>query len=137
MLYPEFVGVHADGKMDAIAAEALGDELFRKAGRGFVAGFIAVVRNGNSLRPTAFQCLEYFKGATQWPFQLFYWDYSAGILFTSLLLASSLVLPVFNFANILLVMAIAVAGMAIAFPVGIGLALIIGVLTNLSRYTHR
>jgi glucose uptake protein len=37
---------------------------------------------------------------------------------------------VFNLANMLLVAAITVAGMAVAFPVGIGLALIIGVLLN-------
>jgi glucose uptake protein len=37
---------------------------------------------------------------------------------------------VFNFANILLVAAIDIAGMAVAFPVGIGLALVIGVVTN-------
>ena len=37
---------------------------------------------------------------------------------------------VFNAANILLVAAIAVAGMAVAFPIGIGLALVLGVLIN-------
>jgi glucose uptake protein len=37
---------------------------------------------------------------------------------------------VFNLANILLVAAIAVAGMSLAFPVGIGLAFIIGVVWN-------
>lgn len=37
---------------------------------------------------------------------------------------------VFNFANMLLVAAISVAGLAVAFPVGIGLALIIGVVLN-------
>jgi glucose uptake protein len=37
---------------------------------------------------------------------------------------------VFNLANMLLMGAIAVAGMAVAFPIGIGLALIIGVLFN-------
>lgn len=37
---------------------------------------------------------------------------------------------VFNFANMLLVAAIAVAGMAVAFPIGIGLALIIGVVLS-------
>ena len=36
----------------------------------------------------------------------------------------------FNFANILLVVAIDIAGMAIAFPLAIGLALVIGVVTN-------
>ncbi len=37
---------------------------------------------------------------------------------------------VFNLANILIVAAIAVAGMSVAFPVGIGIALVIGVLIN-------
>jgi glucose uptake protein len=37
---------------------------------------------------------------------------------------------IFNAANILLVAAIAIAGMAVAFPVGIGLALVLGVLVN-------
>jgi glucose uptake protein len=37
---------------------------------------------------------------------------------------------VFNAANILLSAAIAIAGMAVAFPVGIGVALILGVLVN-------
>ena len=37
---------------------------------------------------------------------------------------------IFNAANILLVAAIAIAGMAVAFPVGIGLALVIGVIVN-------
>ncbi len=37
---------------------------------------------------------------------------------------------IFNAANILLVAAIAIAGMAVAFPVGIGLALVIGVVVN-------
>jgi glucose uptake protein len=98
------------------------------------------------------------KLATQeWRFQLFYWDYSIGVLFMALLLALTLgssgeqgrsFLPditqtsgkalglallggaLFNFANILLVVAIDIAGMAVAFPVGIGLALVIGVVAN-------
>ena len=37
---------------------------------------------------------------------------------------------VFNAANILLVAAIDIAGMAVAFPVGIGLALVLGVVVN-------
>jgi len=92
-----------------------------------------------------------------WPFQLFYWDYSFGVLLLSLLLAftmgslgtggrgfitdlvqanlSSIGLAilggaVFNLANILIVAAIDIAGMAVAFPVGIGLALIVGVISN-------
>lgn len=40
---------------------------------------------------------------------------------------------IFNAANILLVAAIAIAGMSVAFPVGIGLALIIGVIVNYIR----
>jgi len=93
----------------------------------------------------------------KWAFQLFYWDYSLGVLLLSLLLAftlgstgsegrsfipdmaqadlSSLWLAllggiIFNLANILLVIAIDIAGMAVAFPVGIGLALVVGVITN-------
>jgi glucose uptake protein len=37
---------------------------------------------------------------------------------------------VFNLANILLVAAIDIAGMAVAFPIAIGLALVLGVITN-------
>ncbi len=93
----------------------------------------------------------------EWPFQLFYWDYSVGVLLLTLVLAFTVgssgaegrsFLPdisqasgdaittalvggvVFNLANILLVVAIDIAGMAVAFPVGIGLALVIGVVTN-------
>jgi len=93
----------------------------------------------------------------KWAFQLFYWDYSLGVLLLSLLLASTLgstgsegrsFIPdlaqadssslwlallggiIFNLANILLVIAIDIAGMAVAFPVGIGLALVAGVITN-------
>ena len=44
----------------------------------------------------------------------------------------------FNAANILLVAAIALSGMAVAFPVGIGLALVLGVLINyVRRRPHR
>ncbi|MEM1110415.1 MAG: multidrug DMT transporter permease [Pseudomonadota bacterium] len=93
----------------------------------------------------------------EWPFQLFYWDYSIGVPLLALLLAFTLgstgdagraFIPditqasgqaiamallggaVFNFANLLLVVAIDIAGMAVAFPVGIGLALVIGVIAN-------
>ncbi|RYZ92777.1 MAG: multidrug DMT transporter permease, partial [Sphingobacteriaceae bacterium] len=37
---------------------------------------------------------------------------------------------IFNLANILLTAAIAIAGMSVAFPVGIGIALILGVIVN-------
>ena len=95
--------------------------------------------------------------ASAWRFELFYWDYVLGILLLSLLFAFTLgsngsggrsfmddisqagnnsifsaVIGgiIFNAANILLVAAIAIAGMAVAFPVGIGLALVIGVIVN-------
>lgn len=93
----------------------------------------------------------------QWSFQLFYWDYVIGVILMALLLAFSagsigtegrsfmtdiaqadyqsismafIGGVVFNLANILLVAAIAIAGMAVAFPIGIGLALVIGVISN-------
>lgn len=93
----------------------------------------------------------------KWPFQLFYWDYALGVLLLSLILAltmgslgsvgrsfladldqaTSRVLwlaflggIIFNLSNILLVAAIDIAGMAVAFPIGVGLALAIGVITN-------
>jgi glucose uptake protein len=92
-----------------------------------------------------------------WRFELFYWDYIIGILLFSLISAFTLGSMgdqgrnftqdlaqadagniglallggvIFNAANILLSAAIAIAGMAVAFPVGIGLALILGVLIN-------
>jgi len=92
-----------------------------------------------------------------WRFELFYWDYGFGILITTLLLAFTLgsngeegrvfmddikqadtnnILSafgggvIFNLANILLVAAIAIAGMSVAFPVGIGIALVLGVIVN-------
>jgi len=95
--------------------------------------------------------------AKSWRFELFYWDYVLGILIFSLLFGftfgsngatgmsfvesisqastSSIVNPIiggiiFNLSNILLVAAIATAGMAIAFPVGVGIAMVLGVLIN-------
>ena len=95
--------------------------------------------------------------STEWQFQLFYWDYSFGVLLLALLFAFTIgstgeegraFMPdisqasgeaiqsafiggvIFNLANILLVVAIDIAGMAVAFPVAIGLALVIGVVTN-------
>lgn len=89
-----------------------------------------------------------------WPIQLFYWDYVLGILLGSIAWGIALgggaaaffhaftqtdlthVLlamtggVIFNAANLLLVVAIEIAGLAVAFPLGIGLALIIGVLLN-------
>lgn len=95
--------------------------------------------------------------AATWRFELFYWDYVLGIVLMALVFAFTLgsngeggraFIPdmtqadtgnifsavtggiIFNAANILLVAAIAIAGMAVAFPVGIGLALVIGVVVN-------
>ena len=86
-------------------------------------------------------------------FQLFYWDYAVGVMVGALLLGLSFgshgptgpvmlvdiiqaplrslwlaVLGgvVFNIANLLLVAAIDIAGLAVAFPIGIGLALVVG-----------
>lgn len=93
----------------------------------------------------------------QWRFELFYWDYTLGILIFSLLAAFTMgsigesgrsFIPdisqadqsnilsaflggvIFNLANILLTAAIAGAGMAVAFPIGIGIALVLGVILN-------
>jgi glucose uptake protein len=92
-----------------------------------------------------------------WPFPLYYWDYAIGLVLTSVLLgltigstgaegrgfladlaqADGAMLRsafiggvVFNIANLLVVAAIDVAGLAVAFPVAIGLALVIGVVVN-------
>lgn len=92
-----------------------------------------------------------------WRYELFYWDYVFGVVIASLVFALTMGSSgeygmgfceslkqasgqalgwafaggvVFNIANILLVAAIAIAGMAVAFPVGIGLALVLGVLWN-------
>ncbi len=92
-----------------------------------------------------------------WRFELFYWDYVIGILVFSIVSAFTLGSVgtqgrsflndlsqasmenigsafiggiIFNAANILIAAAIAIAGMAVAFPVGIGLALVLGVVLN-------
>ncbi|MGH9376715.1 MAG: GRP family sugar transporter [Terriglobia bacterium] len=94
----------------------------------------------------------------QWRFELFYWDYIWGTVACALLFgltlgranpashasffhnltsASARALAeafiggvIFNFGNLLLVAAISIAGMAVAFPVGSGLALVIGGVLN-------
>lgn len=92
-----------------------------------------------------------------WRFELFYWDYVIGILLFSIISAFTLGSVgtegrsfmddlaqadagniqsaflggiIFNAANILVSAAISIAGMSVAFPVGIGLALVLGVLVN-------
>ena len=93
----------------------------------------------------------------EWGFPLFYWDYTLGVIILSLvfgltmgssgesgqafvpnlldasvnaILLALLGGVIFNIANLLLVTAIDIAGMAIAFPIGIGIALVLGVLVN-------
>src|ERR1700744_2725071 len=90
-------------------------------------------------------------------FQLFYWDYVIGLIFGSLLWGMVLrsagaagrpflsdlthsdgphivfaVLGgiIFNVANLLLVAAIDIAGLAVAFPIGIGIALVVGAVSS-------
>lgn len=92
-----------------------------------------------------------------WRYEFFYWDYVIGVLLFSLISGFTLgsigtegrsFLPdlaqanlaslgsaflggiIFNAANILLSAAIAICGLSVAFPVGIGLALVLGVLVN-------
>jgi glucose uptake protein len=94
-----------------------------------------------------------FKGVRNYRFELFYWDYALGIFVTSLILALTmgsagndassflnnvraadlsnigwalLAGVIFNLANLLLVAAIDMAGLATAFPVAIGIALVVG-----------
>lgn len=96
----------------------------------------------------------------EWRFQLFYWDYAIGVLLLTLILAFTMGSMgsggrnftadlsqasanamglallggvVFNLANILLVAAIDIAGMAVAFPIGIGIGLVEGVIVNYVR----
>jgi glucose uptake protein len=92
-------------------------------------------------------------GNQKWPFELFYWDYAIGVLLFAIIFAATFgsmgtegtpaldslrgaawpfILPalisgaIFNLSNILLVVGIDAAGMSVAFPVGVGLALVIG-----------
>jgi glucose uptake protein len=44
---------------------------------------------------------------------------------------------IFNAANILFSAAIAIAGMAVAFPIAIGLALVLGVIVNFCSFAKR
>ena len=58
------------------------------------------------------------------------WKRWAGIYTQSFKCSPTRIFIVFNIANLLLVAAIEIAGMAIAFPIGIGLALVLGVFNN-------
>lgn len=92
-----------------------------------------------------------------WRFELLYFDYALGILLASILAGLTLGsmgsygLPffedlaqagwrnmafgfaggvVYNISNILVVGAMAIAGLGVAFPIGVGLALVVGVIWN-------
>jgi len=98
-----------------------------------------------------------YKGVRNYRFELFYWDYAIGIFLTSLIFAltmgstghdalsfvnnvhsadTSNILwtmvggAIFNLANLLLVAAIDMAGLAVALPVSIGIALVVGTLLD-------
>jgi glucose uptake protein len=102
-----------------------------------------------------------FKGTKNYRFELYYWDYGLGIFVISLIYAFTLgstnggifsFLPnlhqaqtscllyaafggfVFNIANVLLIAAIEMVGLAIAFPLAIGIALVEG--TVMSYLIH-
>jgi glucose uptake protein len=101
-----------------------------------------------------------YKGVKAYRFELFYWDYAIGIFLFSLAYAYTLgsngrnawsfasnvltadasniawaVLAgvIFNLANLLLVAGIDMAGLAIAFPVSIGIALVVGVILSYAQ----
>jgi glucose uptake protein len=92
-------------------------------------------------------------GKDQWRFELYYWDYAIGVLLFGVVFAFTfgsigasgqsaidnfqqashhaiqyalISGVIFNISNIMLVVGIDAAGMAVAFPVGVGLALVIG-----------
>ncbi|MDD3105330.1 MAG: GRP family sugar transporter [Bacteroidales bacterium] len=92
-----------------------------------------------------------------WRYELFYWDYVIGMLLFSLVLAFtmgsigdqgrpflqdisqvtarnfwSVIIGgvIFNASNILLSASVSLAGLAVAFPLGVGLALVLGVIVN-------
>jgi glucose uptake protein len=98
-----------------------------------------------------------YKGVKNYRFELFYWDYAIGIFLISLVLAFTMgstghdsssfmnnvqaadgknILStmvggaIFNLANLLLVAAIDMAGLAVALPVSIGIALVVGTVLN-------
>lgn len=95
--------------------------------------------------------------AKSWRYELFYWDYVIGILLLSLIFGFTLGSIgeqgrsftddiaqvsannfwsaftggiIFNASNILLSASISLAGMSVAFPIGVGLALVLGVFIN-------
>jgi glucose uptake protein len=98
-----------------------------------------------------------FKGTRNYRFELYYWDYGLGIFLISLLLAftmgshaggptaflanlrsadnanlfyAALGGFIFNIANVLLIAGIEIVGLAVAFPISIGIALVEGVVLS-------
>ena len=98
-----------------------------------------------------------YKGVKNYRFELFYWDYAVGIFLSSLafaftmgssghdansflnnvhsadngnIVATMVGGAIFNLANLLLVAAIDMVGLAVAFPVAIGIALVVGVVSS-------
>ncbi|NJK96706.1 MAG: multidrug DMT transporter permease [Bacteroidales bacterium] len=94
---------------------------------------------------------------TKWQFPLFYWDYSIGLILAAIIYGlsmgssgdegrgllsdlqqastKSVLMPllggaVFNLSNLLVIAAIAIAGISVAFPIAVGLALVLGVILN-------
>lgn len=95
--------------------------------------------------------------AKSWRYELFYWDYVIGIVLLSIILGFTLGSTgaqgrgfvtdlfqvnstnfwsafaggcIFNASNILLASSVSIAGMSVAFPIGVGLALVLGVFIN-------
>lgn len=93
----------------------------------------------------------------KWEFPLYYWDYSIGLVLTTLLFGLTLGSTgeegrsfltdlgqangkalgsaflggvIFNLSNLGVVAATAIAGMSVAFPIAVGLALVVGVVVN-------
>ena len=98
-----------------------------------------------------------YKGTKNYPFELFYWDYIVGVVLCSWVFALTLgsngavgesfvnnvrsgdaanvidalvAGAIFNVANLLLVAAVDIAGLAIAFPIAIGIAVVEGVVLS-------
>lgn len=98
-----------------------------------------------------------YKGTRNYRFELFYWDYILGVVAMALILAFTLgsrhadgtdflsnvhsadrgnfitaiaAGAIFNVANVLLVAGIEMAGLAVAFPVAVGIALAVGVIMS-------
>jgi glucose uptake protein len=102
-----------------------------------------------------------YKLAGKWPFELFYFDFAFGLMLTALIYAFTVgnwgydgfnfvddlmhagkhqwlyafvAGVIFNLANMLLMAAVSVAGMALAFPIAMGVALLIAtIVTYLTR----